>query len=703
MFGSLKEKLKELGMVHGINRKRRNEDFFDVELNDEDDFDCPKRPKQLEQQEIFEYKRRPIRPHIEEPPGLLAKLYSWISDKTPPFFKYFNMSSKNPLMSERSSERSTQIVTKKASLEQPRLSSNPVCLFPNGRNQRIRMRGKEVPSGRTYELRPSLGSNIEENSSVKPKKKGSCGVMKYPFWKDGVKRTWQRTGAAYESVRLEDKEQYRLLLDQHKRKIVTKGLNDSFLATMAKDTKASPKLRSPAFSKVSVCDKTKRDMVDHLKNKKPEVLVQNPWQKTVAADQANGFDSHSPVTSKQNDDDSPFFLGEKRGQSFNRPFQSRPTLKSLPKTKFRSLEAAIWKPGVIYLSDDDEDDDSNEIEVIKEVSKQRVTDFTSFYKPSSKQVVHIPPYRRHTISHQIEDTGLGSSNWIQDLKLSIEQDCKSRSRKILEQKRKTEALQEEREAKLKLTTRQIIEDLKRRSIAISDKSESEDEEDTLQFPPITGEMRTKIEAAQHPNPPDEVLARGQGLQVTRRDMETLSGLNWLNDEIINYYFSLIVERGKLDNYPSCYAFNTFFYPRLLEKGHDGIKRWTKKVNIFGYDLVLIPVHLGLHWCLAVIDFKQRKIMYYDSMGGQNNECLNSLKAYLKDESKDKRKTDYDTSNWKLEAVKNIPQQMNGSDCGMFALKYGEYITRGAKITFTQAHMPYFRQRTVYEIIMNKIL
>ena len=32
---------------------------------------------------------------------------------------------------------------------------------------------------------------------------------------------------------------------------------------------------------------------------------------------------------------------------------------------------------------------------------------------------------------------------------------------------------------------------------------------------------------------------------------------------------------------------------------------------------------------------------------------------------------------------DIPQQMNGSDCGMFACKFAEYITREAQINFTQ--------------------
>lgn len=31
----------------------------------------------------------------------------------------------------------------------------------------------------------------------------------------------------------------------------------------------------------------------------------------------------------------------------------------------------------------------------------------------------------------------------------------------------------------------------------------------------------------------------------------------------------------------------------------------------------------------------------------------------------------------------IPQQMNGSDCGMFTCKYADYITKDKSITFTQ--------------------
>lgn len=38
-------------------------------------------------------------------------------------------------------------------------------------------------------------------------------------------------------------------------------------------------------------------------------------------------------------------------------------------------------------------------------------------------------------------------------------------------------------------------------------------------------------------------------------------------------------------------------------------------------------------------------------------------------------------------LQEIPQQMNGSDCGMFTCKYAEYITKDKPITFTQVGLP----------------
>jgi sentrin-specific protease 1 len=70
-------------------------------------------------------------------------------------------------------------------------------------------------------------------------------------------------------------------------------------------------------------------------------------------------------------------------------------------------------------------------------------------------------------------------------------------------------------------------------------------------------------------------------------------------QVINFYMNLLMERGSHEGYPRVYSFNTFFYPKLMSGGHAAVRRWTKQVDLFSYDFVLIPVHLGVHWCLAV--------------------------------------------------------------------------------------------------------
>ena len=72
-----------------------------------------------------------------------------------------------------------------------------------------------------------------------------------------------------------------------------------------------------------------------------------------------------------------------------------------------------------------------------------------------------------------------------------------------------------------------------------------------------------------------------------------------------------------ENFRPVYAFSTFFYPRLMDAGYSAVRRWTKKVDLFSYSLVLVPVHLGMHWCLAAVDMDAKSITYFDSMGGNN--------------------------------------------------------------------------------------
>ncbi|XP_036447969.1 sentrin-specific protease 1 [Colossoma macropomum] len=226
-----------------------------------------------------------------------------------------------------------------------------------------------------------------------------------------------------------------------------------------------------------------------------------------------------------------------------------------------------------------------------------------------------------------------------------------------------------------------------------------------EFPELTEVMENEVNRALRGGSQEEVLSEGFRLTITRKDLQTLSHLNWLNDEVINFYMNMLVERSKAPHLPSVYTFNTFFYSKLRSSGYLAVRRWTKKVDIFSVDIILVPVHLDVHWCLCVVDFRKKSITYFDSMGGNNDEACRILLKYLKQENEDKRGQDLDTSDWTLQSKKRneIPQQMNGSDCGMFTCKYAEYITKDKPITFTQKHMPYFRRRMVWEILNQRLL
>lgn len=80
------------------------------------------------------------------------------------------------------------------------------------------------------------------------------------------------------------------------------------------------------------------------------------------------------------------------------------------------------------------------------------------------------------------------------------------------------------------------------------------------------------------------------MNITRHDLGTLDGLNWLNDEVINFYMELIKERSEIAKHlPKVHVMNTFFLGKLLSSGYAGVRRWTRKVDIFSYDIIPIPV------------------------------------------------------------------------------------------------------------------
>uniref|UniRef100_A0A673N6T2 Sentrin-specific protease 5-like n=1 Tax=Sinocyclocheilus rhinocerous TaxID=307959 RepID=A0A673N6T2_9TELE len=185
--------------------------------------------------------------------------------------------------------------------------------------------------------------------------------------------------------------------------------------------------------------------------------------------------------------------------------------------------------------------------------------------------------------------------------------------------------------------------------------------------------------------------------LTMDDLSTLYGQNWLNDQVMNMYGDLV-----MDSVPEkVHFFNSFFYDKLRTKGYDGVKRWTKNVDIFQKDLLLIPIHLEVHWSLISVDIKQRSITYFDSQRTLNRRCPKHIFKYLQAEAMIKEKRDFLTG-WKGFFKMNVGRQNNDSDCGAFVLQYCKCLALGQPFSISQQDMPKLRRLMYKELCHCKL-
>ncbi|XP_073050341.1 ubiquitin-like-specific protease ESD4 [Primulina eburnea] len=230
------------------------------------------------------------------------------------------------------------------------------------------------------------------------------------------------------------------------------------------------------------------------------------------------------------------------------------------------------------------------------------------------------------------------------------------------------------------------------------------------FIPLTKEEEDHIDRALSNLSRRKVLVshKNSNIDITGEILRCLSPEAWLNDEVINVYLELLKERESKDpqKFLKCHFFNTFFYKKLIS-GRGGynfqsVRRWTthKKLgyNLLECDKIFVPIHQEIHWCLAVINKKDEKFQYLDSLRGVDSQVLNVLARYYVDEVKEKCGKDLNVSSWEREYVTDLPKQENGFDCGVFMIKYADFFSRDIGLCFNQQHMPYFRRRIAKEIL-----
>ena len=115
------------------------------------------------------------------------------------------------------------------------------------------------------------------------------------------------------------------------------------------------------------------------------------------------------------------------------------------------------------------------------------------------------------------------------------------------------------------------------------------------------------------------------VSVSTEDYYCLEEESFLNDTTIDFYFKwLQFSILKPEDRDRTHIFSTFFYKRLTtrpikqknkvhpveddpklsaaDKRYERVKRWTKKMNIFDKDFIVVPINEQSHWFVAVICF-----------------------------------------------------------------------------------------------------
>ena len=237
----------------------------------------------------------------------------------------------------------------------------------------------------------------------------------------------------------------------------------------------------------------------------------------------------------------------------------------------------------------------------------------------------------------------------------------------------------------------------------------------LTLKPLTLAQLEKVAKALGDGDPNEVLAELENIPVRRQDMATLKPGQELNDEVINYFMKLLARREESKaTPPSCAFMQTNFYSVLAEGlggyNYNAVANWTrgnkrtKSTDVFSKDLIIIPIHGYHHWTLAVINMKQKRFEYFDSLRNEPEMVLNYLGRWLEDEALDKQQTNFDTSGWpEVVWKKECPRQKGVTDCGLFMTRIADWLACDAVLSFTMADMAFFRQLMVLEILNSSLV
>ncbi|GMR37078.1 hypothetical protein PMAYCL1PPCAC_07273, partial [Pristionchus mayeri] len=257
---------------------------------------------------------------------------------------------------------------------------------------------------------------------------------------------------------------------------------------------------------------------------------------------------------------------------------------------------------------------------------------------------------------------------------------------------------------------------------IVDLDSDEEEETTAKTAPTPVKRK--------PNPRDVLMAY-KSTTIHFEDMKGLFFDEMVNDTIVDLYLSMMKDDElKPEVRDKTHVFSCFFYKRLtegmgplvnykngdraaafrfasVERNYGAISKWTRRVDLFNMDYVVVPVVDDLHWYLIIIvkpykcivpsnggmidNVRARRKGYdageestyaimldslYDAGDQKRQTSIDIIRDYLELEYAHKKGSAndgkvFDRSRIGIIRPRRLPQQKNFLDCGFFLMRYAE--------------------------------
>ncbi len=165
----------------------------------------------------------------------------------------------------------------------------------------------------------------------------------------------------------------------------------------------------------------------------------------------------------------------------------------------------------------------------------------------------------------------------------------------------------------------------------------------------------------------------------RTDVSDLAPDEWLGETVINTFFAVLQRRARVVQNPRCLILPNFLHENIGPDDLFVVPGMVGGVDpyevVTGEGLVVTPIHESGHWTLGVINYKERRFEYYNSLPSDPETIPDTIRAGMHSLASKIAAGLVQTGDWEVVSMP-CPQQTNGYDCGVFVCQYANHLSVG---------------------------